>query len=101
MAMLELAQSAACNARHNLPERLTGWLLIFRDRVDTDLLPLTHEFLSIMLGVRRAGLHWLLTRSRLEVLFVSRAAGSIFSIAMDWRQPVVIAIGSGLLNALN
>jgi len=53
--MLESAQAAACNARHNLPERLARSLLIVRDRVDTDTLPLTHEFLSIMLGVRRAG----------------------------------------------
>ena len=55
MVMLESAQAAACNARHNLPERLARWLLTVRDRVDTDTLPLTHEFLSIMLGVRRAG----------------------------------------------
>jgi len=55
MVMLESAQAAACNARHNLPERLARWLLTVRDRVDTDALPLTHEFLSIMLGVRRSG----------------------------------------------
>jgi CRP-like cAMP-binding protein len=55
IVMLESAQTAACNARHTLPERLARWLLTVRDKVDTDTLPLTHEFLSIMLGVRRAG----------------------------------------------
>ena len=53
--MVQTSQAAACNARHNLPERLARWLLMTRDRVDTDHLPVTQEFLSIMLGVRRAG----------------------------------------------
>ena len=55
LLMVQTSQAAACNARHNLPERLARWLLMTRDRVDTDQLPVTQEFLSIMLGVRRAG----------------------------------------------
>jgi len=55
LLMVQTSQAAACNARHNLPERLARWLLMTRDRVDTDDLPVTQEFLSIMLGVRRAG----------------------------------------------
>ena len=55
LLMVQTSQVAACNARHNLPERLARWLLMTRDRVDTDHLPVTQEFLSIMLGVRRAG----------------------------------------------
>jgi CRP-like cAMP-binding protein len=51
----QIAQSAACNARHVLEERCARWLLSARDRVDSDELDLTHEFLGIMLGVRRAG----------------------------------------------
>jgi len=39
---------------YNIEERLAGWLLMCRDRLDSDDLPLTHEFLSIMLGVRRS-----------------------------------------------
>jgi hypothetical protein len=40
------SQAAACNARHNLPERLARWLLMVRDRIDSDDLPMTQEFLS-------------------------------------------------------
>ena len=53
--MVQTSQAAACNARHELPERLARWLLMTRDRVDSDEVPMTQEFLSYMLGVRRAG----------------------------------------------
>ena len=53
--MAQSSQVAACNVRHNLPERLARWLLMIRDRVDSDNLPVTQEFLSVMLGVRRSG----------------------------------------------
>jgi CRP-like cAMP-binding protein len=53
--MVQSSQVAACNARHNLPERLARWLLMVRERIDSDTLPMTQEFLSIMLGVRRSG----------------------------------------------
>ena len=53
--LVQTAQSAACNARHEMPERLARWLLMSRDRIDSDELPMTQEFLSYMLGVRRAG----------------------------------------------
>src|SRR5215472_4548702 len=53
--MVQTSQVAACNARHNLPERLARWLLMVRDRLDDSNLPMTQEFLSVMLGVRRSG----------------------------------------------
>jgi CRP-like cAMP-binding protein len=55
MLMVQTSQVAACNARHNLPERLARWLLMVRDRIESDDLPMTQEFLSVMLGVRRSG----------------------------------------------
>jgi CRP-like cAMP-binding protein len=54
-AMIQTSQGAACNARHELPERLARWLSMMRDRLDTDELPLTQELLAEMLGVRRPG----------------------------------------------
>jgi CRP-like cAMP-binding protein len=52
---VQTAHTAACNAQSRLDQRLARWLLMAHDRIVEDLLPLTHEFLSIMLGVRRAG----------------------------------------------
>jgi CRP-like cAMP-binding protein len=53
--LIQVAQTAACNARHALEVRLARWLLTARDRLDTDAMPLTQEFLAIMLGVQRPG----------------------------------------------
>jgi CRP-like cAMP-binding protein len=46
-------QSVACNALHTAEERCARWLLMVRDRAGTDRFPLSHEFLAVMLGVRR------------------------------------------------
>ena len=51
----QVSLSAACNGRHTLSERLARCLLTARDRAKSDQMPLSHEFLSMMLGVRRAG----------------------------------------------
>jgi CRP-like cAMP-binding protein len=51
--LLFIAQSAACNQAHGQRERCARWLLHIRDRVPADEFPLTQEFLSQMLGVRR------------------------------------------------
>jgi CRP-like cAMP-binding protein len=47
------AQTAACNRVHELPERLARWILTAHDRVESDRIPLTHEFLGMMLGTGR------------------------------------------------
>jgi CRP-like cAMP-binding protein len=45
--------SVACNGAHSLKERLARWLLMMRDRSDTDELPITQNLLAEMLGVQR------------------------------------------------
>ena len=51
----QIAQTTACNRRHGLQRRLARWLLMASDRIDQDVLTLSHDFLSMMLGVRRPG----------------------------------------------
>ena len=53
--MHQMGQVAACNLRHTVQERLSRWLLMTHDRLHDNTLPLTQEFLAVMLGVRRAG----------------------------------------------
>lgn len=52
--MTQAAQTAVANGRAKLEQRLARWLLMAHDRTVADEVPLTHEFLSVMLGVRRA-----------------------------------------------
>jgi CRP-like cAMP-binding protein len=50
---LLVAQSAACNRLHGIEQRLARWLLMSQDRLDSEAVPLTHEFLAEMLGTGR------------------------------------------------
>jgi CRP-like cAMP-binding protein len=52
---VQTTHTAICNAQAKLEVRLARWLLMAHDRIGDDTLPLTHEFLSLMLAVRRPG----------------------------------------------
>ena len=52
--MKQVGRTAACNRIHTVDERLSRWLLMCHDRMESDELPLTQEFISNMLGTRRA-----------------------------------------------
>ena len=79
--LLQATTTALANGRSKIEERLARWLLMAQDRVDSDQLPLTHEFLSLMLGVRRAGVtaalqalerKELISRNRGKILILDR-----------------------------
>jgi CRP-like cAMP-binding protein len=53
MQQLQVAQLAACNRLHDIDQRLARWLLMCQDLIDSENLPLTHEFLAQMLGSGR------------------------------------------------
>jgi CRP-like cAMP-binding protein len=50
----QVQQTAACNALHEVSGRLCRWLLQTSDKIASDTIPFTHEFLANMLGVRRS-----------------------------------------------
>lgn len=50
---LQVAQTAGCNRLHDVEKRLARWLLMAQDRVSSELLPITHDFLATMLGTDR------------------------------------------------
>ncbi len=52
--LTQTMQGVACNGLHSLHRRCCRWILMARDRADSDVLKLTHEFLGYILGVRRA-----------------------------------------------
>ena len=76
--MVQTGQTAACNRLHPLNQRAARWLLTMHDRVEGDMLPLTHEFLSVMLGTARPKVTVALSRlSRAGLVRIGRAAVTV------------------------
>jgi len=86
--MLQTAQTALANGRCTIEERLARWLLMTQDRIRTDEIPLTHEFLSLMLGVRRPGVTVAL--QTLEGMRVIRNTRSLITV-LDRKELEMIA----------
>src|ERR1700689_4363912 len=51
---MQVAQTAACNRLHDIQQRLSRWLLMTQDRVDSAVLPITHDFIATMMGTDRS-----------------------------------------------
>ncbi|MGY4501856.1 CRP-like cAMP-binding protein [Bradyrhizobium sp. GM24.11] len=75
--LLHLQLGGACNALHSVQARMARWLLNFRDRIDTDVLPLTQEALSEILGVRRTTVTLLMRNLRASGAIRSDRRGHI------------------------
>jgi CRP-like cAMP-binding protein len=52
--MIQVAATALADGRYRVEQRTARWLLMAHDRLQIDDLPLTHDFLALMLGVRRS-----------------------------------------------
>jgi CRP-like cAMP-binding protein len=74
--LLDLSQTVACNGLHTLEKRCCRWLLLSQTRMKSAELPFTHEFLSMMLGVRRPSVTDVL-QSLQERGFISAQRGKI------------------------
>src|SRR6266446_5816382 len=74
MLLIQVQQTAACNALHPVEARLSRWLLQARDRLKSNNIKLTHEFLSQMLGVRRTTVTVVAKILQHAALFRSRRA---------------------------
>lgn len=79
--MLQISETAVANVRATIGERLARWLLMVQDRVGGSEIPLTHEFLALMMGARRPGVteaihelsrHGLIAGARGKVVILDR-----------------------------
>jgi CRP-like cAMP-binding protein len=85
-ALFSAQQFAACSAKHTILQRCARWLSMTEDRVDKADFTLTHDFLAIMMGVRRAN--------------VSEAADALATMgAITYRRGAVTVLDRALLNA--
>jgi CRP-like cAMP-binding protein len=73
--LAQVSQHATCNRVHTIEQRLAKWLLGVQDRIDTDEMGLTHDFLSHMLGTRRAGATVAIGALSLDGLIEQRRGG--------------------------
>jgi CRP-like cAMP-binding protein len=76
---VQFAQNAACNRLHNVRQRLARWLLVTLDRIDSNLITTTHDFLSKMIGTDRPTVSVAVGDLERDGI-ISRSRGSIFVI---------------------
>jgi CRP-like cAMP-binding protein len=101
--MIHSSQTALCGVRHPLEQRLACWLCVVCDAIDGNTIPITHDHISMILGLRRAGVTEALVRFeeqglvrkargvllvRDRALLQRRACGcySVIAKAYDWTR---------------
>lgn len=114
--MIHGSQTALCGVRHNLEQRIACWLCVACDALDGNVFPMTHEHLSVILGLPRAGLTQALirfekqglirkTRGVLEVcdrkLLQQRACCCYGVIAKSYHRPKATPAGGGLTGEIS
>ena len=84
--LTQMAQIAVCNRHHSLEQQLCRWLLMSLERFPSSIIPITHETISNMLGVRREG--------------VTVAAGRLQSVgAISYKRGRIVVLDTRLLQA--
>jgi CRP-like cAMP-binding protein len=72
LLMIQIAQTAACNRFHVVTQRMARWILMARDRVNSNEFRITQKFLALMLGVHRPGVSMAMCSLRERKLIVYR-----------------------------
>jgi CRP-like cAMP-binding protein len=90
LLMIQIAQTAACNRFHVVIQRMARWMLMTRDRVNSNKFRITQEFLALMLGVRRVGVSAAMSALRERELIVYRR-GTI--TILDHEGLIAVACG--------
>ena len=90
LLMIQVAQTAACNRFHMTTQRMARWLLMTRDRVNSNEFRITQEFLALMLGVRRVGIN-VAARSLQERKLIGYRRGTV--TLLDHKGLVAAACG--------
>ncbi len=111
----QASQTALANGRGKLDERLARWLLMWHDRLRDDNLTITHEFLALLLGVRRQGVTVALhdleskeliksTRSLVRILDrvgLQRAANGFYGLPeAEYRRTIGLGAPTPLLTVI-
>ncbi|MBX4899489.1 Crp/Fnr family transcriptional regulator [Rhizobium bangladeshense] len=91
---LQLAYSALAAGRYNMHQRLARWLLMCHDRLLVNDMPLTHEFLALMLGVRRSGV-----TDHLHILEGMRAIKSMRGNVKILNRQILLDVADGCYGA--
>ena len=90
----QVSQTAACNGRHDLEQRLARWLLMAHDRAETDELQITQEFLALMLCVYRPSVSVTASTLQRAGMIAMGEATSPYWIATHWKRLHATTIAS-------